>query len=151
MSSLTPDQPDPGAVADAASLARCLWFNRRLLRSACRHYQAALAFAREVEASMPPEGPGEGREAWAALLLEANSAFYAAEVALAERINNLYDVLAPEGRRVGPEVVGREFKQRAVMLEGETYILTFDPADYNAGKDDVIAVVPRDHVISLDD
>ena len=60
-------------------------------------------------------------------------------MALAKRIFNLYDLLAPEGKRVGPQVVGAGFVERGITLDGLTFILMDDPANFEAGTS-IIAV-----------
>ena len=144
-------------------IARRIWMTRRLLRSAVRRYQQTLAFARAVDAAMPepfrsqydaspnPAAQSEGESRmWWRLLQDANSDFYSAEWALAERIFNLYDLLASEGKRVGPQVVGAGFVERGITLDGLTFILMDDPANFEAGTS-IIAVAPIDRVIGLDD
>jgi hypothetical protein len=142
---------DPAAVR--------LLMMRRLLASSVRHYRAALDFARDVDLAMPPpfrppfdpeaEPEGERREWWN-LLYEADSEFYAAESALADRLHNLYDSIASEADRIGPTPVGDPFVERAVSLDGALYVLTDDPGNYDAGHS-IIAIVRTDRVIGLDD
>ena len=137
--------------------ARRLWLTRRLLRSAVRSYQLTLAFCHEVDASLPddfrppwkPDAEPEGeRKDWWNLVYETNSAHYAAETALAERIFNLFDKLAPDERKVGKRVEGSEFIQPAVTLDGQTFVLVSDPANHN-DDNDIIIMVSRKHIIDL--
>jgi hypothetical protein len=145
--------PDPGidpAPADEA------WFDvpdatpmiRRLLRLAIRQYVAALEFAREVDRARPA-GRRRYEPTWRLLQGEADAQFEAAEAALAERINNGFDAIAPEGRRIGPIKEGAEFVERAVSLDGVVYVLVYDPDRYEAGQN-IIAILGADRVASLD-
>ncbi len=139
--------------------ARRLWLTRRLLRSAVRCYQLTLAFSREVDESLPGQfkppwneraEPAAERAAWWRLRRDADSAFYSAEIELATRIANLYDFLAPESGRIGPNVVDAEYVERGVTLDGRTFIVLYDPAQYEAGNV-IISMTPIDRVIGLDD
>jgi hypothetical protein len=159
MPSLPPLSPDAEAPPSPSDETRRLWMTRRLLRSAVRSYELTLAFSREVDASLPgafkppwnkQAEPEAEREAWWRLRHDADSAFYAAEVALAERIVNLYDFLAPVGKRIGPEVDDAEYQERGVTLDGRTFIVLYDPAQYEPG-DVLISMTPIEHVVGLDD
>lgn len=63
---------------------------------------------------------------------------------------NLYDLLAPEGKRVGPQGVGAGFVERGITLDGVMFILMCDPANFEAGTS-IVAIAPFDRVIGLDD
>jgi hypothetical protein len=162
-----PDVPPPGDES------RRVWLTRRILRSAVLRFQLTLAFAREVESYFPEayrepfdereslahsrrahdmehHFPDGDRGGWLRVMYEADSAFYAAEVELASRIVNLYDQLAPEGKRTTPIPAGREFQERAVTVDGLTFTVLYDPGEYEEGQV-IIAMTPVPRTITLDD
>jgi hypothetical protein len=170
------DEPRPEAeAAPTADEARRLRLTRRLLRSAVRRYRRSLAFSRRVDAHFPDvyHAPGSSEDSpslyhrregdaanwrwpdgdrglWIRLMFEADSEFYSAEVELATRIANLFHALAPELESSGPVPPGREFPELAVRLDGRTYMLLYDPAQYEPGNV-IIAVTPIERTIGLDD
>ncbi len=178
MTSLPPS-PAESEAEYPSDKARRVSMTLRLLRSAVRHYLQTLAFAREVDGHIPDafksysrksrsgeaespslarkrllwevdDSPPEGEKAgWLMLRYEADSAFYSAEIELATRIVNLYDFLAPEDLRLGPEDDWAEYRERGVTLDGRTFIVLYDPAQYEAG-DVIISMTPIEHVIGLD-
>ena len=68
------------------------------------------------------------RFAWRLLINEANGDFDSAELALASRIQNLFNWLAPDGMKVEPERPGELCFERAVRHGGNVYTLNYDPA-----------------------
>ena len=55
-----------------------------------------------------------------------------------------------EGRRVGKAVVGAEYRERGVTLDGRTFIVLYDPEQYEPGST-IVSATPIDHVVDLDD
>jgi hypothetical protein len=157
------DTTDPILIettgADPMAMARRVSLTRRLLVSAIDRYKAALAFTEEIDEAMPGEfGPPFDEEAepederigWHRLLKDAEADFFESELGLALRIFNLHDSLAREDRRIGPREVGSPFAERGIEHEGTIYTLIDDPANFDAGTN-IIALVPSDRVIRLDD
>jgi len=151
------DGPDPSpAPADPATPELRLALARSLLAGAIRRYEETCAFAWEVDLAYPPlpeptrpdEAEAAERRAWRKLKAEAADDFDSAELALAGRINNLYDALAPEGYRIVPDPDGA-FVPRAVRLGSTTYFLADCPGRYEP-ETNIIAVVRDDAVIDLD-
>jgi hypothetical protein len=142
----TGPRPDPDQ-------ARRLDLTRLLMRSAVRHYHETLAFTREVEAAKEEchervrmtEEYGE----WKIIAWQADTAFVSAEVELAAKIQNLYNMLAPAPSRMPDDMAGTEFLERAITIDGTTYVLVYDPGDYDEGTN-IVAFVPANRVISLD-
>jgi hypothetical protein len=144
-------------TADDTSAVR-LAMTRALLTRSVRNYRDALEFARQVDEALPVQfqppfdpiaEPEAERVAWHYLLCEADAEFFAAEDSLADRISHLYDLVAPEGRRIGRTPVGETFIERAVQLDGTLYILTDHPSIYEPGRN-IIAIVRADRVADLD-
>ena len=137
---------DPATPALRRDLARTL------LIGAIRHYEKALTTMRAVDASYPrlnePRCPHDDatkaeHRAWQRLIEQADDDFDHAELALASRIQSLYDDLAPEHRRVGSGPHDH-FIERAVRFEGTTYALQYNPGGYESGSN--IVAVARDAV-----
>ena len=154
MSSVPSDLPGPGDEAPSLPSPESarLWMTRRLLRSAVRCYQMTLAFSHEVNNSAPANlrhRDARERDGWERLKGQANDAFDAAEVQLATRIVNLYDDVAPEPNRI-PTRDDDVFQERAIRLGGVTFVLTYDPANYQP-ETGIVAMLPADLVVDLDD
>jgi hypothetical protein len=153
MSILSPD--DSGA--DPIATARRIYLIRRLLVDSVRRYRETLDFCGEVDratpiAFRPPHDPeaemGEEGHAWRRLICDAEAEHYSAEVSLAQSINNLYNFLAPEDRRIGPTAIGGNFEERGISIDGTAYVLMSDPADFEPGVN-IVAMVRPDRVIDL--
>jgi hypothetical protein len=146
----------PGEVDPATPEAR-LKLTRRLVASAIRRYEAALEAARWMDSAYrllgsPADDHDEDtkaeRRAWVRLSDQYDDDFNCAELALASRIQNLYDELAPAGKRVGPGPRDH-FTERAVRYRGTTYALQYSVEDYEPGSC-IIAIVRDGRLIDLE-
>ncbi len=149
------DRPRP-APADPATPGRRLALARALLVGAIRRYEETCAAAWEIELAYPPLAEPSRpdtfevteRRSWLELKRQAAADFDSAELALAERIEALHGMLAPEGRRIGPEPDGA-FVSRAVKLGATFYVLADSPGHYEPGTG-IIATYRGDRVFDLD-
>jgi hypothetical protein len=128
----TESPPDPATPESRLELARSL------LVWSIHAYEMAQHQWSVVRESYPhlarpkgPDGAPEYREhrAWMSLLDEADNAFNAAELLLAERIEHLYDWLAAEGRRTTEDETAY-FQPRAVRHRGTVYVLAYQTSDH---------------------
>jgi hypothetical protein len=149
----------PDGSPDPALIARRVSLTRRLLTGAIDRYKQTRSFFEEVEAAMPQDfrgdpakvdSPDEECRAWGRLLRDAESDYHGAENALAILINNLSDDLAPEGQRRGRKGGGSGFRERAVSIDGQLYVLVEEPADFD-DHTPLIAMVSNDRMFGLDD
>ncbi len=153
-----PDPIAPGDVEpDPATPARRIRMARALLLGAIRRYEATLAATRRMAVVYPDLGgcrpPMDAaglaeHRAWRRLLDQVDDDFDNAELALAARIQALYDDLAPEGRKLGPGP-HRDFIERAVRYRGTSYALQYDVARYEPSTN-IIALVREPRAFDLD-
>jgi hypothetical protein len=144
---LTSEPVDP--ADDLATPQIRLMMSRQLVVAAIRRYEESLAAARAFDASYrllaaPLEKTSDERKAWRRLASSIDNDFETAELVLASRIQDLYEDIAPEARKVG-NGDHTHFIERAVRYEGTTYALEYDVDDYEADSN-IIAIV-RDNLM----
>jgi hypothetical protein len=131
---------------------------RRLLAGAIRRYEEVSLEWSAVHESFPhldpprhPSSPVEFAEwdRWRELLSHANENFNNAEMNLAERIQGLFDMLSPPGRRAG-ESPTEYFVPRAVRSGGFLYVLSYSAWQYEPNTN-AIAVYSETMVFDLAD
>ena len=143
-------EDDPATPENRRALAR------RLLDGAIRRYEDASLEWAAVYESFPPllyprqaSSPGEfaERDGWRSLLHQADESFSNAELNLAERIQGLFDMLSPPGRRAA-ELATEYFVPRAVRSGGNLYVLAYSAWEYEP-KTNIIAVYREPMVLDL--
>jgi hypothetical protein len=155
----TETQSSPDALADPATPELRRELARRMLADGIDRYEAALREWNAVNAAFPDldppyRYPGDLDPAeraewtlWRSLLALTQETFNHAEQDLAERIDRLFDMLAPEGGRVGDEA-GESFVGRAVTRGGNVYVLTYSAEDFEP-ETNIIAVHRQSMTIDL--
>jgi hypothetical protein len=144
------DEIDPATPETRKKLAT------KVLFAAIRRYEDALEAMQWMDAAYPllcrptedrSEEAAAEREAWKRLVRQFDDDFSNAELALATRIQNLYDDLAPVDKRAGTAPLGR-FIERAVKVGRTTYALQYSADEYEPGTC-IVAVVRDDVMFSL--
>ncbi len=145
-------EPDPATPAWREELAR------RMLAAAIARHEEANALWSAVHESYPrlpePAHPRTDAElaehrAWLLLLGQADEAFDSAEENLASRIQALFDLIAPEGRRARDSEEDY-FVPRAVRTGGSVYVLADDVMRYEP-RTNIVAVYREPMMIDLDE
>jgi hypothetical protein len=155
----TETMPTPDALVDPATPELRRELARRMLADGIDRYDAALREWNAVNESFPDldppyrypgdHDPAERAEwtLWRSLLALTQENFNHAEQDLAERIDRLFDMLAPEGGRVGDEA-SESFVGRAVKRGGNVYVLTYSAEDFEP-ETNIIAVHRQAMTIDL--
>jgi hypothetical protein len=130
----------------------------RLVAAAIRHYREMRSLNDEIVASTPDPLPGPLNSAgephaeflgWTTLTNRVENAVEAAEIGLADAINELAQHLTLDGPKLSSPSGPESFKELGVRFEGATYVLTDDPSQYEQGIG-IILALPSDSLINLD-